>query len=488
MSNRSLSDDSDSDNESSSDEAVTNVESLVAGRQKRSTAGNRLSTLITREAEDDELELLFAEEGEDVEFDADNAEDQSDVQLDSSSDEEDAAGGDADDLEGERELQRQAKAARLATKRKAQDPLSQLPAFQKRQKMKQKKTVTVEDSSEIEKKNMIRKSEKSWAPSAMEGPMRQSSRTLSIQNKVKVYARLEASEKQRLHTLALMDAAAKKKDSRKTKIMTQEERLAEAAKTETINSKSLNRWEEAEKARQAERDARLAALHNRHMQGPFIRYWSGPAEWVNGKLGLVGRKAIAIVGGKDEDQDGAEKAEETSKESEVPEEAPNPVEAVSDEAKDGEVAANEKKSEEPVLQSEAPVESTDTEIPMEVEKPEEEPPVESPEVVLPDPFEEIPLEPKEETLPPPNSENEVVQDPSTDMPEEEPKEIPQASIEAEAVESVPEAPQVLVREISARNLIVLENFNHQLVKEKEVQKQILFKRKSVKPHRKSIVI
>ena len=81
---------SDPGNESTSSDEGTeeeaNVESLVTGRAKRATAGNRLSSLLEKEG-DDELELLFAEneEEEDVEFEDDD-ENASDAQLDSSTD------------------------------------------------------------------------------------------------------------------------------------------------------------------------------------------------------------------------------------------------------------------------------------------------------------------------------------------------------------------------------------------------------------------
>src|SRR5579862_9044284 len=92
-----------SDDDSSDKQDAPAVESLIAGREKRSTAGNRLSVLIDREADDD-LELLFAEDEDDVEFEGADAEDQSDVQFESSDeDDEDQgpAGKGENELEGE---------------------------------------------------------------------------------------------------------------------------------------------------------------------------------------------------------------------------------------------------------------------------------------------------------------------------------------------------------------------------------------------------
>lgn len=110
---------------SSTDEGPP-VELLVTGREKRTTAGTRMSTLLEREG-DDELELLFAEdEQEDDEFEEEDAEDGSDVQLDSaSSDDDQGPTKQGDDLEGEKELQRQTRVERQK-KRKAQDMLLRL--------------------------------------------------------------------------------------------------------------------------------------------------------------------------------------------------------------------------------------------------------------------------------------------------------------------------------------------------------------------------
>jgi vacuolar protein sorting-associated protein 72 len=262
------------------------VESLIAGREKRSTAGNRLSALIDREADDD-LELLFAEDEDDVEFEGPDAEDQSDIQLESSS-EDDEGGREEEEFEGEEELQKQARVERQNKKRKAQQSFFKTPALRKKVKI-DPTTATAAPTTPAPRPK--KKSERiSWIPTPAEGPTRSSSRTLSVKNKEVVHERLVESEKRRLRTLAMMETASKKKDKAKPKAMTQEDRLAEAERTEKLNSKSLNRWEETEKKRADEQKARLAALHNRRLEGPVVTWWSGFAEWVNGKLGHVGRR------------------------------------------------------------------------------------------------------------------------------------------------------------------------------------------------------
>lgn len=271
---------------SESDEESAPIESLVAGRAKRATAGNRLSSLLDREADDD-LELLFAEDEEDVEFEGADGEDASDVRLDSSSDDDEDQGptkGD-EDLEGEKELQKQDKAERQAKKRKAQDAFMRPPGLRKKVKVDPTATPAVPATPAPRPK---KKSERvSWIPTPDEGPTRASSRKQTVQNKAVIHARMKESEKRRLHQIAVMEAAARRKDKLKPKVMTQADRLAEAERTERKNSKSLNRWEETEKKRSEEQKARLAALHNRQLEGPVITWWSGLAKWVNGKLAQV---------------------------------------------------------------------------------------------------------------------------------------------------------------------------------------------------------
>lgn len=280
---------SSSEDESSRDNNP--VESLVAGRTKRVTAGNRLSLLLEKEG-DDELELLFAEdeEEEDVEFDGDAGEDASDAQLDSSSDDEDQGPtANADDLEGERELEKQDKAERRQ-KRKAQEMFKRPPASRKKVKVDPSTTSAAPTTpANLPKK----KSERvSWLPTAEEGSVRASSRKQTMQNKEVVHQRMQESEKRRHRQILNMEAAAKRKEASKAKVMTQADRMVEAARTEKRNAKSLNRWEETEKKRIEEQKARLAALHNRQLQGPVISWWSGPSKWVNGRLVAVGAKKI----------------------------------------------------------------------------------------------------------------------------------------------------------------------------------------------------
>ena len=269
----------------------SNVESLVTGREKRATAGNRLSSLLEKEG-DDELELLFAEneEEEDVEFE-DEDENASDAQLDSSTDEEDHGPTMADDdLDGERELQWQDRFERQK-KRKAHEMFKRPGGLRKKVKIEPSATHTTPAPRPRKKSERV-----SWVHTEADAPTRVSSRKQTVQNRELVHQKLVNSEQNRIKTVYEMDLAQKRKDASKPKALTQTDRLEEAAKTERKNAKSLNRWEESEKKRSEEQRAKLEALHNRQLTGPVITWWSGLARWVNGKISQLGVRQIRAAG------------------------------------------------------------------------------------------------------------------------------------------------------------------------------------------------
>jgi len=268
----------------SDEEDQQEVEWLATTREKRSTAGNRMHSLLQQEDEDDELELLFAEADDDVGFSDAEAAD-SDVQMDSSDDDEDqgpAAG--EDDLEGEKELQKQARAEK-AKKRKLDRGMPK--GFKKRVKIDP--TVIQAPPPPRPKKKSERAS---WLPTADEAPTRASARGTTKESKQQLHAQMVDREIKRLNQLRQMEKAAKAKEAAKKPVMTQEDRLKEAARVERSNAKSLSRWEEAEQQREEEQLAKLAALKNRVLEGPVITWWSGVGEWVGGKLRQVGKNLI----------------------------------------------------------------------------------------------------------------------------------------------------------------------------------------------------
>ncbi|KAL2853418.1 YL1 nuclear protein-domain-containing protein [Aspergillus pseudoustus] len=288
----------DDDRSSSDDEAP--VESLIQGRAKRSTAGRHMSALLEAAADDD-LALLFEEVEDDNEFAADAAEEggeEEDMGLESSSDEDDQGpSAQADDLEGERQLEKEEREEKK--KRRAREDL--------RYRITSKKVKvdpTAPPTAPAPPRPRKKSERVSWIPTLEEGPIRSSSRRQTMQNKELTHARLKDSEEKRIRLIATMEEAAKRKAKTKPKAMTQIDRLAEAERVERHNSKSVSRWEEMEKRKAEERRAKIEALQNRRLEGPVISYWSGVATWADGRLTRVGKVDITQ---KPEKEDGARK-------------------------------------------------------------------------------------------------------------------------------------------------------------------------------------
>ncbi|KAI1302604.1 YL1 nuclear protein-domain-containing protein [Xylaria venustula] len=278
---------SDSENGlSGGEETPSKIEWLATGREKRSTAGNRMKSMLAAEEPDDDLELLFAEDEDDVGF-TDVGDDGSDAHM-SSSDEEDAQEN-ADDLEGERELEKHARESRQAArKRKAQEaiPLK----FRKKVKIDTSQTPSTSATPAPKPPRPRKKSERlSWLPSPADLPTRASKRETTMAGKEQLHKQMAEREIKRLQQIEAMERKAKRLEALKKPPMTQAQRLAEAALVEKRNAKSLNRWEEAEKQREEERKAKLAALNNRTLKGPVVTFWSGVGEWIDGKLKHVGK-------------------------------------------------------------------------------------------------------------------------------------------------------------------------------------------------------
>ncbi|KOS16736.1 Vacuolar protein sorting-associated protein 72 -like protein [Escovopsis weberi] len=263
------------------------IEWLATTRARRSTAGNRMKSMLANEEPDSDLELLFAEDEDDQGF-SDAASDASDAQMDSSSDDDDDndadGAGAGDELEGEKELERQAQEKRAAQrKRKAQ---AAIPAkFRKRVRIDAASeastptTPAARPAAPAPAPRPRKKSERlSWLPSPADLPTRASSRETTRMSKEQLHQQMVEREERRLKQLALMQKKAARMEALKKPPMTQEDRLREAEVVEERNSKSLNRWEVAERQREEERMAKLAALHQRTLKGPVITFWSGIGE------------------------------------------------------------------------------------------------------------------------------------------------------------------------------------------------------------------
>lgn len=277
------------------------VESLVKGRAKRSTAGLHMSALLEAAADDD-LALLFEEVEDDNEF-ADVVDPDAEDELLESSDEDEDQGPNAqNDYEGEQKLQKDER-----KKRRAQNDL-RFQTLRKRVKIDPTAPSAMSAAPRPKKK-----SERiSWIPTVEDGPTRQSSRRQTMVNKELTHARLKDSQEKRVRIIATMKEAEKRKAHLKPKEMTQEDHLAEAARVERLNSKSLNRWELSEKRKADERRARIEALQNRRLDGPVISYWSGVATWTNGRLTRVGK--IDIKPKVDKEESRKKKKEKEDKE------------------------------------------------------------------------------------------------------------------------------------------------------------------------------
>ena len=282
----------DSSVANSDGDSEPSVDLLVTSRAKRAGAGNRIQKLIAQE-EDNELAEYFTKNAEDidseedVDFEGDEDEALSDAQLDSSSDEEDQGPSKVDDdLEGEKQLQKQERAEKQK-KRKAEPGFKAAGALRKRTRLDASVTGAPQPITPAPKPK--KKSERlSWIPTPDDGPVRASSRKQTIKNKEIIHLRMVEKEKQRVKQMKHMEEAEKKRQAAKAPPMTQAERIAEAARTERKNAKSLNRWEESERKRAEAQKAKLEALHSRQLQGPIITSWSGLTRWVNGKLSEVG--------------------------------------------------------------------------------------------------------------------------------------------------------------------------------------------------------
>jgi vacuolar protein sorting-associated protein 72 len=277
---------------SESDSEPEVPELMVVSRQRRSNAGNRMSTLLAKAAEEEQWGEEWEEAPNEEEFVGDDANDQDDFNMDSSSSEE---GDDEarDDDAGEKELRKAERQERNKRRKTATNPFTaRLAAAASRKKVRLDVPPTESTAPAPRPK---KKSERaSWIPTEEDGPIRTSGRKQTVANKESTLARLKEKDKRRDDTLAMMKAAEARKAKHAIKPMTQAERLTEAARVERKNSKSLHRWEEAEEQRAADRQAKLDALKNRQIDGPFIRYYSGPAIWVDDKLKYTGKDAPKI--------------------------------------------------------------------------------------------------------------------------------------------------------------------------------------------------
>ncbi|KAL2414914.1 hypothetical protein ABEF95_000941 [Exophiala dermatitidis] len=286
----------DSDSNGSEDESSDEpVETLIAGRERRKTAGNRYDRdLLLEEAaaaadEDaDEVTLLFADadDEEDDEFKSD--EEDEDADMSSSDDDDQGPNAAPDDLEGEKEIQKHAKEER-AKKRRADLALTSVAGIRKKLKTDPTRPGGLSTPAKPSKK----KERVTWVHDPDSG--RSSLRKQTIAHRAETIARLKESEAQSKKLKALKEQRDRERAKDAPKELTQADRLAEAARVERQNAKSLNRWEAMEKKRQEEQAAKLAALKDRKLEGPVITWWSARAQWIGPRLHKIGTKDAGDV-------------------------------------------------------------------------------------------------------------------------------------------------------------------------------------------------
>ena len=283
----------DASDEGSEPEAA--AELMVTTRARRANAGNRMSTLIAKSAEEeDEWGEEWEEAPNEEEFQGGDVNEQEDYNMDSSSSDEDD-GGDEDEA-GEKELRKAERQEKTKKRKAVTNPFAARVAAVARKKAKV--DLPAAQSPMQAPPRPKKKSERaSWYPTEEDGPVRASSRQQTVANKEATLSKLMDKDRRRDDTLAMMKAAAARKEKDAPKPLSQAERLAEAARNEKVNKKTLHRWEEAEESRAAERQAKIDAFKNRQMEGPFVRFYSGPAIWVDDKLKYTGKDAptLAVV-------------------------------------------------------------------------------------------------------------------------------------------------------------------------------------------------
>ncbi|GAB7356876.1 hypothetical protein MBLNU459_g7742t1 [Dothideomycetes sp. NU459] len=282
-----------------SDGELAPEETLVHGRAKRSTAGNRLSYLLQHlEDEDVRNDLLAEDETDQLDYEA--SDDGGDVALESSDDSDDDGPpkeGEQEELQGEKELQKQERVEARRKKRKAQD-FANIPLVRKKARIADDVSATTPSDASAAPARPRKKSERlSWLPTAEDAPTRQSMRGQTVANREVTEAKLVESQKRSEKAHELLKIAAERKAARAGPVLTQADRMAKALKVEKENARSLNRWEKSEEERQLAQRLKLEALRNRKLEGPVIRYWSGSVIWEGDKIKVkrVHKPKIEVV-------------------------------------------------------------------------------------------------------------------------------------------------------------------------------------------------
>ncbi|KAG8624616.1 hypothetical protein KVT40_007683 [Elsinoe batatas] len=261
-----------SDDDSSDASSSPPPETLIAGRVRRTTAGNRLSHLLQHLDDEDVKADLLADEQDDQNDYSASEDGDADVAFDSSDNSDDEAKeGGYDELAGEKELKKQER-VESKRKRKARE-LVRVQPLKKKVKIVEELAVSEDGPAPAPPKKVERFS------SSHLGPVRQSARSQTIASAKVTEARVRENKKRAIRTQEIMRIAAEKKAAEAGPELTQEDRMSRALQIEKVNNKSLNRWEKSEQERLRLQREKLEAMRNRKLDGPLIRYWSGPVQW-----------------------------------------------------------------------------------------------------------------------------------------------------------------------------------------------------------------
>ncbi|KAM6899743.1 vacuolar protein sorting 72 homolog a isoform 2-T2 [Xenentodon cancila] len=215
--------------------------SLAGSREPRKTAGNRMSTLLDAEEEDEFYKTTyggFHDESGDDEYHGEHSDTEDEVDSDFDIDE-----GDEPDSDHEEDAPR--RKSRVVTKA-YKEPIKVAKPKPKKPNEEQKKT----EKTKVEVKRRI--------PQEFQDFSRKSVRQSTSEHTRKTNLRLQERQ----------DAPRRRRGAHRDRPLTQEELLAEAKITAEINIRSLENYErlEADKKKQVHKKQRF--------EGPTIRYHS----------------------------------------------------------------------------------------------------------------------------------------------------------------------------------------------------------------------
>ncbi|KAI9305151.1 YL1 nuclear protein-domain-containing protein [Cunninghamella echinulata] len=254
--------------------------SFVQQRERRANAGSRMRALLDKEL--DMEELFELEESEDESF--------SEIEQDEPQDTVDSD-FDLEESEGEEEQEKLAEAEEKNIRKeekKTKKPNTKPPSFLHKAKITKSSSASNNNNNKIPIPTSQRNKKNEIASPSFGSGGRQSFRTKTVLNRILVEEQIRENE--------LRKALIPKRLRPLKKQFTQEELLAEAAKTEEENRASLLQWQQKE----AERQEKSKIQVKRGIEGPFIRYHS----FTDGTINDRPKQKKLIMLTDDDDDDG----------------------------------------------------------------------------------------------------------------------------------------------------------------------------------------